>query len=172
LILECDRLEGASNFTPWNRKLQMILEKDKLWKHIEKVITTPNDLKLLALHNKEDKVKRIILDSVKDYLITHIIEKKIGKEMYNALVGLYQNSSVSRKMLLRNKISTIHMSKTDIVVSYLAKTTELRDQFTAIGTKVEDKELLPIALEGFAPSWKPFVQGVCARENLPIYDKL
>jgi hypothetical protein len=29
-----------------------------------------------------------------------------------------------------------------------------------------------IALNGLAPSWKPFVQGVCAREHLPNYAKL
>jgi hypothetical protein len=34
------------------------------------------------------------------------------------------------------------------------------------------KELVPIALNGFASSWKPFVQGVCAHENLPTFDKL
>lgn len=31
---------------------------------------------------------------------------------------------------------------------------------------------MSIALNGLAPSWKPFVQGVCAREHLPNYAKL
>jgi hypothetical protein len=38
--------------------------------------------------------------------------------------------------------------------------------------KVEDRELVSIALNGLAPSWKPFVQGVFAREKLPSYEKL
>jgi hypothetical protein len=62
------------------------------------------------------------------------------------------------------------MSNTNTMVSYLAKVTELRDQLVSIGTKVEDKELVSIALNGLAPSWKPFVQGVCACENLPNYE--
>jgi hypothetical protein len=37
---------------------------------------------------------------------------------------------------------------------------------------VEDKKLVSITLNGFTPSWKPLVQGVCASEHLPIYDKL
>jgi hypothetical protein len=49
------------------------------------------------------------------------------------------------------------MSKTDNVVSYMAKIIELRDQLSAIGMKVEDKELVSIALNGILPSWRPFV---------------
>jgi hypothetical protein len=66
----------------------------------------------------------------------------------------------------------MHMSKTNIVVSYMTRITKLRDQLGAIGTKVEDKELVSIALNGLVPSWKPFVQGVYACENLPPFANL
>jgi len=49
-------------------------------------------------------------------------------------------------MLLRNKILVVCMSKIDIMVSYLTKVTELRDQLVTIGIKVEDKELVSISL--------------------------
>jgi hypothetical protein len=42
----------------------------------------------------------------------------------------------------------------------------------AIGTKVEDEELVPIALNGFVSSWKLFAHGVCAHESLPTFDKI
>jgi hypothetical protein len=44
------------------------------------------------------------------------------------------------------------MSNTNIVVTYLAMITELRDQLATIGTKVEDNEFVPIALNGITPS--------------------
>jgi len=44
------------------------------------------------------------------------------------------------------------MRNTDIVVSYLTRVIELRDQPATIGTKVEDKKLVSIALNGLAPS--------------------
>jgi hypothetical protein len=43
------------------------------------------------------------------------------------------------------------------MASYLMKIIELRDQLVSIGVKVEDEELVPIALNGFSPFWKPFV---------------
>jgi hypothetical protein len=172
-LRECDRLEGASNFTPWKCRLQMLLEEVELWEHVKTKITIPTNLKLLDEHNKKEaKAKRIILDKMKDHLITHIVEKKISKEMYDVLVTLYQIVSVSRKMLLRNKLSAIYTRDTNTMVSYLARITELRDQSAAIGTKVVDEELMVIALNGFASSWKPFVQGVCAHEKLPSFEKL
>jgi len=37
---------------------------------------------------------------------------------------------------------------------------------------VYDKELVSILLDGLPPSWKNFVQGVCACENLLDFVKL
>ena len=37
---------------------------------------------------------------------------------------------------------------------------------------MEDNELMSIALNGLAPSWMPFVQGVCACESFPNFVKL
>jgi hypothetical protein len=44
----------------------------------------------LAAHKKREvKAKLMILDAIKDHLIPHIFEKKMTKEMFNALVSLY-----------------------------------------------------------------------------------
>jgi hypothetical protein len=46
--------------------------------------TNPKDL---AKHTKKSaKVKRIVLDSVKDHLILHIAKKNTVKEIYDALL--------------------------------------------------------------------------------------
>jgi hypothetical protein len=55
------------------------------------------------MHTKEAKEKTIILDLMKDHSITCNVEK-MNNMMYDALVGLYQSESSSKKMLLRNKL--------------------------------------------------------------------
>jgi hypothetical protein len=57
-------------------------------------------------------------------------------------------------------------------VNYLMKITHIRDQRVAIKEKVEDVELVNVALRGLPRSWEPFVQGICARETLPGFDRL
>jgi hypothetical protein len=82
---------------------------------------------LLADHKKKMvKVKQVILDSVKDYLIPHIAKKTTGKDVFDALVILYQSENINQKML-RNKLREMQMSKTDTIDSYLMKITELYD---------------------------------------------
>ena len=52
-------------------------------------------------------------------LISHIVEKKTGNQIYDDLGVLYQSVGVPRKFLLRNKLSTIFMSDIDtLMVSY------------------------------------------------------
>jgi hypothetical protein len=51
------------------------------------------------------------------------------------------------------------MSISDNVTSYFMRITQVRDQLAAIGEKLDDVELVNVALNGFPNSWKPFVQG-------------
>lgn len=53
-------------------------------------------------------------------------------------------------MLLKNKLTSAGMSDIDTMVSYLLKITELRDHLFVIGMKIEDEELVAIALNGFS----------------------
>ena len=52
------------------------------------------------------------------------------------------------------------------------KISQLRDHLAAIEDPVNDKELVTITLNGLPTSWEPFIQGVCARDKLPSFDKL
>jgi hypothetical protein len=91
---------------------------------------------------------------MKDHLIPHIVGKTMGKEMFDALVTLYQSENINWKMLLRNKLRATQMNKTNTVANYLMKIIELRDQLAAVGEEVKSEELVPIALNGFSSSWQ------------------
>ena len=57
-------------------------------------------------------------------------------------------------------------------MSYLTKITKLRDQVDVIWITLENKQLVSIALNGLVASQRPFVQGVCARDNFSYFTKL
>jgi hypothetical protein len=61
------------------------------------------------------------LDLVKDHLIPHLSEKKTTKEMFDALVGLFQSTNMNRNMVLRNKQISMHMSRSENVTNYFMK---------------------------------------------------
>ena len=58
------------------------------------------------------------------------------------------------------------MAKGEGVIPYLTRITQIRDEHAAMGEKVEDPELVHIALDGFSKSWDVFVRGVVVREKL------
>jgi hypothetical protein len=167
-----DRLDGASNFLSWKARVTLALKEYDLWELVDKVVAPPTDLTTLEAHKKKEiKAERVLLDSVKDHLIPHLSEKKMTKEMFDALVGLFQSTNMNRKMVLRNKLRSVQMSRSDNVTNYFMRITQVCDQLAAIGEKTEDTELVNVALNGLPKSWEPFVKGVCAWENLPDWQR-
>jgi hypothetical protein len=85
-----DKLDGASNFLSWKVRVTLLLKYNDLGDIVKNVATLPTDLQELLSHNKRVvKAKQMILDAIKDHLIPHVSEKKIAKEMFDALVNLY-----------------------------------------------------------------------------------
>jgi hypothetical protein len=97
-----DRLEGVSNFSPWRERMGLLLEEHGLWEFAECKAVLPIDPTQRATHFKKDvKTRPIIVDEVIDHIIPHLPGKKIAKDMWEALVKLYQSENQSRKMLVR-----------------------------------------------------------------------
>ena len=109
---------------------------------------------------------------MKDHLIPHISRLESAKKMFDALVELFESENTSRMLTLRNQLRCISMTSSDTINSYLMKISQLRDHLVAIEDPVNDKELVTITLNGLPPSWEPFIQGVCARDKFPSFDKL
>jgi hypothetical protein len=107
------------------------------------------------------------MDTVKDHLIPHVTEKQPVREMFKALVVVFQSDNLNMKMILRNKLRSIQMSRSDNVTTYFMRITQTHDQLASIGEKVVDVELVNVALNSFTKSWEPFVKGIWAQEKLP-----
>jgi hypothetical protein len=107
-------LEGQGSF---------LLEENDLKEYVEGVVPSPTDpQKLIAHRKKKVKAKQVLLESMKDNLIPHIFEKNSAKELYDALVGLYQSENTNRELHLKHQLQ-VKMSSEDTVVNYLMKIT-------------------------------------------------
>jgi hypothetical protein len=168
-----DWLEGASNFNPWKERIALLLEESELWDIVEKTQTIPTDVVLLAAYNKKTvKAKIIILDTVKDHIIPNVTEKTHAYEMWASLTKLYQSINQNRKMVLRENLDSLKMSRSDIVTSYLTKITQIRDELGVVGEKVENQELVRTTMKGFSKPWDAFVCGIVGRVKLLHWERL
>jgi hypothetical protein len=93
-----------------------VLKEYDLSELVDKVVVPLIDpIALEARNKKEIKVESVLLDSMKDHPIPHLFDKKMTKEMFDALVSLFQSKNINRKMVLRNKLRLIQMSRSDNV---------------------------------------------------------
>ena len=148
-----DRLDGATNFSPWKARITLILEENELWDIVDSTTTNPvvvlvDAVDKAASMKRDVKARRIILDAVKDHIIPHITGKTHAFQMWNSLTNIYQSSNENRKMVLREKSKNVHMSKGEGMDSYITKITQVRDELAAMGEVVETIEMVRAALNG------------------------
>jgi len=165
-----NRLDGASNFSPWKERITLILKVNDLLNFAKTTVTPPINATLLEEHNrKDDKTRMLILDVVTNHSIPHISRKKTTKEMWEALLKIYQSDNHNKKMVLRDKLRAMKMSRTDTAATYFTWITQVHDELTTIREIVDDPELVRTALNGFTKSREVFVAGIVAQENLPKF---
>jgi hypothetical protein len=168
-----DRLDGASNFCSWRERIGVVFEEQGVWEFVDNPPATPVEPQQLAQHSKKDaKAKRIILEGVKDHIIPHIAGKKTAKEMWTAIIGLYQGTSEARKFVLGDKLRNIKMAKSKSAVSYLTKFTQVKDELAGVGETVPNKDMVSFALLGFPKSWENFIDAVNGTKKLPDWERL
>jgi len=172
-----DRLDGVANFGAWKERMILLLQENELWDIVENTTThpivVPTDATLLGAYNKKNiKAKRFILDAIKDHLIPHLTGKTHAYEMWESLTKLYQSTNENRKMVLREKLKSIKMTKAENVVTYLTRLTQVRDELGAVGEAIVDSDLVRTTLNGVSKQWVVFVEGIVAREKLPGWERL
>lgn len=93
-IRDQDRLDGASNYIIWKVRMSFLLDEFGLKTYIDAVVTIPTDTDQLKGYIKEmARAKHLILDGVRDHVVSHIPGKDTAKEMWDALSALYQGTS-------------------------------------------------------------------------------
>ena len=115
-----DRLDGMSNYVIWKARILSVLDEYGIKDHAEKVLAVPTDADPLKKYEENQaRMKRLIIDGVKDHLIPHISGKTTKNDMWVALDMMYQGGSVQRRMLLENQMWLFQMMKGEEIDPFL-----------------------------------------------------
>ena len=172
-----DRLDGATNFSPWKSRISLIIEENELCDIVQGTTTNPvvvpaDATDKAAFLKKDIKARRVILDAVKDHVIPGILAKDHDFEMWTGLTKLYQSSNENMKMVLREKLKGVCMGKGESMASYPTKITHVRYELEAIGEVIGIPEKVHTTLNGVSQQWTVFAQTIIGRENMPTWDRL
>jgi len=80
-----DNLDGATNFIFW-KSIVLILEENDLLKLVNEKVPEPNVEEDKSHWRKSDaRARRILVDSVRDHLVSQISQKKTTRKMFKTV---------------------------------------------------------------------------------------
>jgi len=103
-------LEGTSNFFSWKDIMEVVLANKGVWEYTQIDIPKPTASNEQALSQwKKDKTRarRIILEGVRDDLVSKLHGNETPFAMWKTLTNLFQSSSDAKKLELRDKLGSI-----------------------------------------------------------------
>ena len=166
-------LDGSSNYIAWKDWIEAVLEDNFLKEFIDSDVPTPrsSDVALLdAWQKKIAKTRRILLEGVKDHIVSKIHGKATPLLMWKALKDFFQSRSDQRKLALKDKLRKIKMEKGDSIQKYLMKFVHYKDELGSVGVTVDDEDLVSLALLGLPKSWHSYEDSINGRERLPGWE--
>ena len=116
--------------------------------------------------------KRTIVDSIKDHLILQVSSKDTPKEMFDALLGMYEGRNINRKMKLRAQLKSTNMRKGESIHEYFTRVSRFKEQLEAIENKIDEIELVMTALNGLTIPWDSYIYTIYGRKESLQFDVL
>jgi hypothetical protein len=157
----------------WKYRVMLILEENDLVSFVEQDIEEPEEDEAKAKYKKDlIKEKRIIIDSIKNYLIPHVSALKSQKQMMDSLSRLFEGKNINQKMSLRTQLNNVKMKNLETIQAYFTRVSHIEEQREAIGDTVEEAEIMMTTLNGLPNSWESFIQGIYSRRNLTKFNRL
>jgi hypothetical protein len=168
-------LEGNSRFISWKDNMEEVLEDNDLKEFIDKDVPKPDAVdaaNIDAWQKKVEKVRRILLEGVRDHIVSNIHGKSTPYAMWKTLIDLFQNNNDHRKLTLKDKLKKIKMEKGDSIPKYLTKFVQCRDEMGSVGITIADDDLVILSLLGLPKNWHSYQDSVNGREKLLDWERL
>eukprot|EP00253_Pinus_taeda_P025736 PITA_25736 len=127
--------------------MEIVLDDNGLKEFIDTDIPKPTDATQAdAWQKKIAKCRRILLEGVKDHIVSSLHGKATPYLMWKSLTELFQSKSDQRKLALKDKLRNIKCKKGDSIPN--------------------------LALLGLPKSWHSYQDSVNGREKLPGWERL
>jgi hypothetical protein len=85
------RLDGASNYGSWKPRVLLYLEENKVKYFSLTTMPVPNDATQLVAWKKNDvKAWKILMEYMKNHLVSHLAKLETAKEMFDSMKKLFE----------------------------------------------------------------------------------
>eukprot|EP00253_Pinus_taeda_P003072 PITA_03072 len=165
-------LEGSSNYIAWKDRMEAVLDDNGLKEFVDADVPKPTDAaQVVDWQKKIARCRRILLEGVRDHIVSSLHGKTTPYLMWKALTELFQSKSNEWKLALKNKLRNIKCEKDDSMPKYLTKFTQCRDELGSVEVTVDDEDLVSLDLLGLLKSWHSYQDSVNGQEKLPGWER-
>ena len=99
----------------------LYLEENEVKDFAFTTVVVPDDATQLAAWKRNDvKAQKILMDFVKNHLVSYLSKSETAKLMFDSLKKLFERDSASRMISLR-------MNRSESIASYFMRVANLRD---------------------------------------------
>ncbi|KAF7827077.1 Retrovirus-related Pol polyprotein from transposon TNT 1-94 [Senna tora] len=150
---EIEKFNGKK-FSLWKLKMKAILRKDNCLSAIEDKLNTIANDKWKEMD--EIPVANMHL-ALADSALSSVAEKKMAKEICDALVKLYEVKSLHTRIFLKRKLYTLRMSESTSVMDHMNNLNTLFSQLTASDYKIVENERAELLLQSLPDSYDQLI---------------
>ena len=103
-------------------------------------------MKSCQIYEGDIRAQRILIESIKDSIISDVPNLKSSKGVYKKLVELFSVSTVGEAISLRQELYKMKLSREEGITSYFMRISEIIDQLQELGEVMSDTEMTIVVL--------------------------
>lgn len=124
-----NKLEGASNFSAWKIRIDLLLGKEGLLGIVKGKATKPEKNEVKSKFEKDNVTTMIITtDSIEHHSIPYVTSLQSSKQIYDSLSDFFDINNIGQAMSLKNELRDVRMKINGTIASYSMRISQLRDQ--------------------------------------------
>lgn len=166
-IIKIDKLQDVSQWTTWRFQVKVCLNAGDLFGitsgTVKIPVATTTDTKteaIAAWKLKDAKAQRIIVTSMGQKPLQHILRCETSAEMWTKLHAVYEQKHEAGKQMLMEKFYSYKCSKSDDMATHISKLEYMAQRIRDAGDEISEGAViskiissLPDEYAHFASSW-------------------
>uniref|UniRef100_A0A2N9FJ85 Reverse transcriptase Ty1/copia-type domain-containing protein n=1 Tax=Fagus sylvatica TaxID=28930 RepID=A0A2N9FJ85_FAGSY len=174
-----------SNFLTWKFQITHILEAYSLLEYVEGYSTCPQKFLIGELGAITTQINPVYSQwQARDKALMSLISATLSPSAHSLVIGqssahgmwtmlLKRYTSISRSNIMNLKKQLHDVKKnTDTITQYLQRIKEAIDKLAAVGTLVDDEDLLHIVLKGLPSEYESFSSAMLTKNESVSFEEL
>lgn len=134
----------GTNYSNWKYRVQIVLEEKDLLEYIKRDLATimesASETEKRNHEKNERKCKLVLVQHYADSYLEYVQDKRMAKEIFNALRAVFERKSIAGQLWLRKKLITLKYRES--IANHFLEFDKIVWELKSIGAKLEDLDII------------------------------